>query len=108
MAPPAPQNISCHYHDSCNNTFAALRIIAPVTGDLLYAEFFNGKDPAAWWMPSGEAYFYELYNVTEDYYMLENIHDKAPKALTDMLHDTLHKAIDCKGSAECNTYLALP
>jgi hypothetical protein len=108
MAPPAPQNTSCHYHDGANNTFAALRIIAPVTGDLLYSEFFNGRDPSTWWMGAGSENYYELYNVTADYYMLENIYHSAPKELTGMLHETLHKVIDCKGSAECNTHLDFP
>eukprot|EP01046_Picozoa_sp_COSAG06_P014037 COSAG06_NODE_859_length_11882_cov_31.614701_9_plen_64_part_00 len=44
-APPAVYNYSCHYHDGPNNTFAAIRVIAPQTGDLLYAEFVDGSDP---------------------------------------------------------------
>ena len=36
MDPPAPQNISCHWHDGPNNTFSALRIISPKLGDLMY------------------------------------------------------------------------
>ena len=42
-------------------------------GDLLYAEFFNGHDPSTWWMPAQKANFYELYNVTEDYYMVHGV-----------------------------------
>jgi hypothetical protein len=33
---PVQYNYSCHYHDGPNNTFVAMRIIAPQTGDLLY------------------------------------------------------------------------
>ena len=39
MAPPAPQNISCHWHDGGNNSFSALRIISPGLGSLMYGDF---------------------------------------------------------------------
>ena len=48
----APQNISCHWHDGGNNSFSALRVIAPKTGDLMYAEFVDGHNPTSHFFPS--------------------------------------------------------
>ena len=59
--PPIVHNYSCHYHDGPNNSFAAMRIIAPETGDLLYAEFVDGHDPAGYYFAPDAINFRELY-----------------------------------------------
>ena len=136
-APPTVYNISCHYHDGPNNTFSALRIISPRLGNLMYAEFVDGTDPKVTMIlllllllllplpillvltfllqgydfdPSA-INFRELYNVSEDYYMLTNIYSTANTALKSMLHSRLQKAIACKGSAaqggECTAALTI-
>lgn len=108
-APPAiDYNISCHYHDGPNNSFVAIRIIAPQTGDLMYAEFVNGDDPAGYYHAPTAVNFRELYNVSADYYMLHNIWGTASKALRDLLHERLQLAVGCRGSAQCNAHLAFP
>ncbi len=107
MAPPAPQNISCHWHNGGNNSFSALRIISPTLGSLLYAEFVDGHLPQSHFFPENAINFYELYNVSNDYYMLQNIYNEAPKKLTDDLHEALHAAIKCQGRADCNRILTL-
>ena len=106
--PSVDYNISCHYHDSPNNSFAALRIIAPQTGDLLYAEFVDGDNPAGYYFAPSAINFRELYNVTEDYYMLHNVYESATLELKELLHTRLQLAVKCRGSAECNTHLTLP
>ena len=107
--PPAiVYNYSCHYHDGPNNTFAAMRIIAPETGDLLYAEFVDGSDPAGYYFAPSAINFYELYNVTEDYYQLRNIYSEVSLELKGLLHDRLHQAVACKGSKQCEAFLELP
>ena len=108
MALPAPQNISCHYHDSSNNSFSAVRIIAPETGDLLFGEFNDGRDPAGWHFAPSSINYYELYNVTTDYYMLHNIYDEVAPVLQVKLHDILQTAIKCVGRKECESALSLP
>ena len=52
--------------------------------------------------------YYELYNVTADYYMLDNIYDRAPPALRAKLHTVLQTAIKCAGREECERALSLP
>lgn len=106
--PPAVYNYSCHYHDGPNNSFVAMRVIAPETGDLLYAEFVDGHDPASYYFAPSAINFHELYNVTADYYMLHNIYERAPQALKDLLHDRLHLAVTCQGSQQCNAHLSMP
>ena len=105
MAPPAPQNIQCHWHDGGNNSFSALRIISPKLGNLLYAEFVDGHIAESHFFPVTSINFYELYNVSEDYYMLHNIYQNTSKEIKEQLHDALHKAIKCKGRDNCNSIL---
>ena len=52
---------------------AAIRVISPKTGDLLYAEFVDGNNPAGYDYAPAAINFRELYNVTEDYHMLHNV-----------------------------------
>mmetsp|Transcript_93642 Transcript_93642/g.180696 ORF Transcript_93642/g.180696 Transcript_93642/m.180696 type:complete len:581 (+) Transcript_93642:35-1777(+) len=94
-----------HIHDGPNNTFAALRIIDGST-DLLYSEFVDVNNPRAWDFAEDQVNFRELYNVTEDYFMMQNVYDKAPLALTTALSQQLHAAIQCQGSDSCFTALA--
>ena len=109
LKPPAQvYNTSCHYHDGPNNTFAALRVIAPQTGDLLYAEFVDGTQQESYYFNPTAINFHELYNVTDDYYMLNNIYSDASDALKKTLHDALQAALHCQGTAECNEHLNLP
>ena len=108
MAPPAPQNISCHYHDSSNNSFSAVRIIAPVTGDLLFGAFNDGSVAGGWYFNPASVNYYELYNVTEDYYMLHNIYNDVSPALQAQLRGILQTAIKCVGRKECEEALNLP
>ena len=49
-----------------------------------------------------------VQNVTADYFMLDNIWERAPQSLKDLLHDRLQLAVACKGSAQCNNLLELP
>ena len=69
------QNV--HIHDGPNNTFmVALRILdSNHTNDLLYAEFTDVTNPKAWDFAPSELNFFELYNVTNDYYMAHNIYE---------------------------------
>ena len=91
-----------HYHDGPNNTFSALRIIDPAQGmDLLYAEFADVNNPLAWDFAPDQLNFFELYNVTEDYYMRHNIYSTAPADLKKRLHDRLQTTSKCRGAAQC-------
>ena len=106
--PSIKYNVSCHYHDGPNNSFAALRVIAPQTGDLLYAEFVDGNDPAGYDYAPAAINFRELYNVTNDYHMLHNIYAEASPDLKILLHDRLQLAVACRGSHECGGVLVIP
>lgn len=108
MAPPAPQNISCHFHDSSNNSFSAVRIIAPETGNLLFGEFNDGRVEEGWYFDPASINWYELYNVTEDYYMLHNIYTEVSPELQEKLKTILQTAIHCAGRAKCESALNLP
>jgi len=94
-----------HWHDGPNNTFSGIRIISEEY-DLLYAEFADVTDPRAWTFEPDSINFYELYNVSSDYYMLNNIYFSASKKLKNELHDRLHQAISCKGHQNCTTALS--
>merc|ERR1719433_1651415 len=50
--------------------------------------------------------FCELYNVSEDYFMLHNLYSKAPVHLTAALSQQLHAALRCQGSDACFAVLA--
>lgn len=94
-----------HWHDGPNNTFSAIRIISE-DQDLLYAEFADVTDPNAWTFPPDSINFYELYNVSSDYYMLNNIYSVAPEKLKKDLHSRLQQAIACQGHKNCNAILS--
>merc|ERR1712070_717385 len=89
-----------HFHDGPNNTFAALRIIDG-KDDLLYAEFVDVLNPLAWDFAKDQVNFREFYNVSEDYFMMNNLIKTAPKSLIDSLSKRLHDALACKGSDAC-------
>ena len=96
-----------HDHDGPNNTFSAIRIINETAGiNMLYSEFVNVLDPLAWDFAPSQVNFYELYDVTKDYYMMHNIFPTASEALKDQLHLKLQTAIKCKGATECLAILS--
>ena len=90
------------------NTYCALRFTRGSLGELLYAEFTNVTDPLAWDFAPDRIQFYELYNMTADPYMLENLvtAQKVDRSLVDELHTRLHRAIVCRGEAECTASLS--
>merc|ERR1712226_1373526 len=92
-------------HDGPNNTFSAIRIISEEQ-DLLYVEFADVTNPDAWNFSPESINFYELYNVTSDYYMLNNIYPTASGKLKHDLHNRLHRAIACQGHQDCSTILS--
>ena len=59
--------------DNNNNTFIAMRIINE-TSNLMYAEFVDVSNPKAWEFNEKEVNFYELYDVSNDYYEMHNIY----------------------------------
>ena len=95
-----------HISDNANNSFSALRYLRGGFGELLYAEFADVSDPLAWRFAPDHLNFFELYNMTADPFMLENIYHKAPVALTQELHARLQKAIACRGAFECTASLS--
>merc|ERR1711935_876299 len=73
-----------NFHDGPNNTFVAIRIINTTSTppvDMLYAEFADVNNPLAWNFAPDQLNYFELYDVTNDYYMLENIYPTADSAL---------------------------
>lgn len=103
-AASTPPSCATYYHDGPNNTYSAIRVIADHE-DLLYSEFADVTDPLAWNFAPGKINFFELYNVSEDYFMLTNIYDRAPVGLQRDLHAQLHRAISCKGNHACTAAL---
>lgn len=93
-----------HYHDGPNNTFAALRIIDG-DDDWLYAEFVDVTNPLAWNFEEDQVNFRELYNVKQDYFMMDNLYSSASKATKQSLRQRLQAAVNCKGSVDCFKYL---
>lgn len=98
--PPAPTS----YHDGPNNTFAALRIIDG-DDDWLYAEFVDVLNPLAWDFAEEQVNYRELYNVKEDYFMMNNLINSAPDSLKKTLSQRLQSAVRCQGHADCFQYL---
>lgn len=68
----------------------------------------DGHQAANHFFPPDSTNFFELYNVSEDYYQLTNIYPAASAGFKDYLHETLHKAIVCKGRVDCNAVLNIP
>jgi len=99
-APRSPAHKQHHHHDGPRNTFAALRVIDH-QNDLLYAEFVNVNNPLAWDFDVEQVYFRELYNVSQDFYMINNIVDAVPEDFRQELSKRLHAALSCKGHDEC-------
>lgn len=89
-----------HFHDGPNNTFSALRIVDG-NANLLYAEFADVRNPKAWDFAPDQLNFFELYNVSEDYYMRNNIYQSVSDQMRDKLHRMLQTTIKCKGNAQC-------
>lgn len=91
--------------DSTNNTFRAIRwinrsVVPPI--DLLYAEFTNVLNPRGWHFEDGAVNFYELYDVSKDYFMLSNIYEKASEDVKAALHVKLERGFSCSGRSECD------
>ena len=96
-----------HIHDGPNNTFSAIRVLDPDNGvDLLYAEFCDVNDPLAWNFAPDRLNYFELYNVSEDYYMARNIYEESSAPLKASLHERLQRAIKCRGAEACSKALA--
>jgi len=89
-----------HPVDGVNNTFRALRVMN-ASHNLMYAEFTDVSKAADWNFPDASLNFFELYNVTDDHFMLENIYASADQELKDRLHAQLRAQFNCKGQAEC-------
>ena len=56
---------------------------------------------ADWNFPDASLNFFELYNVTDDHFMLRNIYVSADQELKDRLHAQLKAQFNCRGQAEC-------
>ena len=72
---------------------------------MLYAEFADVNNPAAWNFAPDQIEFYELYNVTSDYWMVDNIYDAATAEQKKEWGDRLQAAIKCRGATECHNLL---
>ena len=98
-----------HDFDSVNNSFSALRWVRPFggAGTLLYAEFTDVDNAAAWDFAPSEINFYELYNMTADPFALDNIYSRADEDLLKALRDKLHAAIRCRGTSECEAAMVV-
>jgi hypothetical protein len=57
-----------HACDGANNSYSALRWVRPygAHGELLYAQFADVSNAAAWRFAYDELNFFELYNMTAD------------------------------------------
>ena len=95
-----------HIHDGPNNTFAAIRVInATQDTDLLFAVFADVNNPKAWDFAEDELNYFELYDVTSDYYMQNNIYPKASEEMRKALMARLQAALRCKGRSQCRNAL---
>eukprot|EP01052_Picozoa_sp_SAG31_P011497 SAG31_NODE_652_length_13181_cov_14.268155_6_plen_219_part_00 len=98
-----------HWHDGPNNTFSAIRIInttATPPINLLYAEFADVNNPLAWDFAPDQLNFFELFDVSKDYYMMHNLYPSASSATKAALHARVQSVIKCKGVVECTEGLA--
>ena len=96
-----------HWHDGPNNTFSAIRIINTTANiDLLYAEFADVNNPLAWDFAPSQLNFFELYDVRNDYYMMNNIYATASAHVKEMLHARVQSVIKCRGVVECTAGLS--
>lgn len=95
-----PGGKSNHPVDGVNNTYRALRILNE-THNLLYAEFTDVTNPAGWNFEEPAINFFELYNVTDDYYEMHNIYASADDMLKQRLHEQLVTQFECAGQKSC-------
>lgn len=88
--------------DSFNNTYQAMRILND-THSMLYAEFTDLSDPAAWNFPEDRISFYEFYDIRRDPYQLHNLYytSEVSADLRAELAARLQRLVHCKGQPEC-------
>ena len=103
-------NNNQHVVDGVNNSYSALRWVRPfgAAGTLLYAEFTDVDNPAAWDFDPSQINFHELYNMTADPFALVNIYETAEKSLVAAMQAKLRAAIKCKGKSECEAAMVAP
>lgn len=102
-------NQSKHWHDGPNNTFSAIRVINTTASppiNLLYAEFADVNNPLAWDFAPSQLNFFELFDVSQDYYMMKNIYPSASGEVKAALHARVQSLIKCKGVVQCTAGLA--
>ena len=75
----------------------------------MYAEFADVNNPLAWnataFFPPEQLNFFELYDVSKDYYMMSNLYPTADATTKLALHARLQAAIKCKGTMACTELL---
>ena len=59
-------------------------------------------DPRGWYFEDDAVNYYELYYVSDDYYMLSNVYTQATEDTKAALHEKLEKAFSCSGRSECD------
>lgn len=89
-----------HIHDGPNNTFSAMRVING-SRSLMFAFFVDVTNPLAWDFAPDQINFRELYDVTNDYYMMENLYPQASDELKKALNERLFAIIKCNGRQDC-------
>lgn len=75
---------------------------------MLYSEFVDVLDPLAWDFAPDRVNFFELYDVSQDYYKMQNIYPTASPELKKELRTRLQTAIKCKGGDACLGILSSP
>lgn len=95
----------CYETESLANNFIGLRsMLGSEFGDTLYAEYQSGSQIAAPGIDFSAPDFIELFNVTADKWMMNNLYDNrappaAQKARVARQHAELHRWFECAGAS---------
>ena len=98
-----------HQEDAFNNTFVALRLIDPTLPkgwqNIKYVEYTDCRQD---WNFRNEAQEYELFDLAQDPFEMNNIVSSAPKDLLDRLHNVLRELYTCAGDSCRNVSFPRP
>ncbi len=84
------KNLWDNGNQASNNTHRSIRIIDPIMGNLSYMEYAEVSD----WSFS-DIIFYELYDLAEDPYQLNNLYSTISPKMKTFLHDSLLRLWNC-------------
>ena len=90
-------NEGCYPTEDDNNNFIAIRKVGGAGDGTLYAEYQEGTQSKVD-IDFSAPTFYELFNASNDTWLMHNLHATAPDSTKAALHADLHAWYSCVGA----------